>query len=314
MISASAPAKVVLGGEYAVLDGAPGICMAVDRRAVASIAPTEDDGLVAAPGITDLIGRFRWIGDELSWLDGAEEYRLVDPALRTSGRRDALAIALNTMNFADDAGNKYGIGSSAAIMVALCAALHESADVYEIAAVAHRVFQDGAGSGIDIACSTTGGLIAFQRGEVESLAWPEDLHFRLLWTGAKASTAEKIAALAKTDALPSRERLAEKAAQISAAWRGGDAGRILADYPVWIEALREFSDDYGLDVFGAGHDALVSAAADAGLVYKPCGAGGGDVGVVLGIDPAALDEFVTTSGIAVVECALDDSGVRIEQS
>jgi phosphomevalonate kinase len=35
---ASAPGKLVLAGEYAVLDGAPAIVMAVDRRAVVSVA------------------------------------------------------------------------------------------------------------------------------------------------------------------------------------------------------------------------------------------------------------------------------------
>ena len=34
---ASAPGKFVLSGEYAVLDGAPAICVAVDRRAVVTI-------------------------------------------------------------------------------------------------------------------------------------------------------------------------------------------------------------------------------------------------------------------------------------
>ena len=36
-IRASAPGKIVLSGEYAVLDGAPAICAAVDRRAAVTI-------------------------------------------------------------------------------------------------------------------------------------------------------------------------------------------------------------------------------------------------------------------------------------
>ena len=39
---ASAPGKIVLAGEYAVLWGAPAICMAVDRRAVAKVGPLTD--------------------------------------------------------------------------------------------------------------------------------------------------------------------------------------------------------------------------------------------------------------------------------
>jgi phosphomevalonate kinase len=39
---ASAPGKIVLAGEYAVLWDAPAICMAVTRRAVASVTDSAD--------------------------------------------------------------------------------------------------------------------------------------------------------------------------------------------------------------------------------------------------------------------------------
>ena len=36
-VTASAPGKIMLGGEYAVIDGAEAVLMAVDRRAVAHL-------------------------------------------------------------------------------------------------------------------------------------------------------------------------------------------------------------------------------------------------------------------------------------
>ncbi len=42
-ITASAPGKLVLSGEYAVLDGAPAICMAVDRRARVTISASGEE-------------------------------------------------------------------------------------------------------------------------------------------------------------------------------------------------------------------------------------------------------------------------------
>ncbi|MDH3305214.1 MAG: hypothetical protein OEM92_08415, partial [Gammaproteobacteria bacterium] len=57
---ASAPGKLVLCGEYAVLDGAPAVCMAVDRRATVTV--TDADGRwhrVSAPGYASTEGRFR---------------------------------------------------------------------------------------------------------------------------------------------------------------------------------------------------------------------------------------------------------------
>ena len=41
-VTASAPGKVVLSGEYAVLSGAPAICMAVNRRATVTIEQTSN--------------------------------------------------------------------------------------------------------------------------------------------------------------------------------------------------------------------------------------------------------------------------------
>jgi len=56
--------------------------------------------------------------------------------------------------------------------------------------------------------------------------------------------------------------------------------------------LREFSDDHELGIFDAGHAEMVAAAAAAGLVYKPCGAGGGDIGIVLASDAESIAAFV----------------------
>ncbi len=53
-VKTSAPGKVVVSGEYAVLDGAPAICMAVNRRAHISITTTDNDyHSVLAPGFSE---------------------------------------------------------------------------------------------------------------------------------------------------------------------------------------------------------------------------------------------------------------------
>ncbi len=52
-----------------------------------------------------------------------------------------------------------------------------------------------------------------------------------------------------------------------------------------------------------------------GLVYKPAGAGGGDIGIVFGRDAAELDAFIAhRAGLihGVVSCELDPNGVRLE--
>jgi hypothetical protein len=53
-----------------------------------------------------------------------------------------------------------------------------------------------------------------------------------------------------------------------------------------------------------------------GLIYKPCGAGGGDVGIALGADNAALERFADnlTPDHAILDARLDPAGVRVETS
>ena len=297
-IAASAPGKIVLAGEYAVLWDAPAICMAVDRRAVATVSPRSDGEChVTTPGFS-----------------GADRFRILDAVTR--GARPPCDIELDTSAFMM-AGEKIGIGSSAALTVALLAALAASDAVYAEALDAHSRLQQGAGSGIDVAAAVHGGLLEYRlpTRAVTRLEWPAGLAFRVVWTGVPASTEAQLSKLAARATRPSRSALLLAAPRICEAWRSGEADRILAEYVGYIGVLRQFSVDHDLGIFDAGHDELTDAAMVDGLVYKPAGAGGGDVGMLFGRDEAELDAFLerhTDLVRGVLPCELDPSGVRLE--
>ena len=89
---------------------------------------------------------------------------------------------------------------------------------------------------------------------------------------------------------------------------------LLREYPEYIERLRRFSVDYDLGIFDAGHDELVNEAQDAGLVYKPCGAGGGDIGVALATTRLSLASFEKTAmraGFTALESSIDPRGAML---
>ena len=297
---ASAPGKIVLSGEYAVLYGAPAICMAVRRRAVVTIHEhAEAGGRITTPGYA-----------------GADADAIVN-AVGVQGRHGH-DFELDTRAFSEHK-KKIGLGSSAALVVALVAAWENSTDVFSAALEAHRKLQGGTGSGVDVAAAVHGGLIdyAMQSRRVRALSWPRDLAMRVLWTGVAASTSARLEKLAATRERPSRAVLGERAQRMASAWRSGDAGEILAGYAGYIDALRQFSLDHDLGIFDAGHDELTDAARARNLVYKPAGAGGGDIGVLFGPDPAALDTFIGGHGHLihdVVACELDPAGVRLERA
>jgi len=330
LATASAPGKVVLSGEYAVLVGAPAVCMAIDRRAHVTIAARDDaHHVVSRVGTSNKPCRFKSSDGVIEWIDAGDDFALLEAVWETVGFEPTsnVSLRLDTREFSDVAsGNKTGIGSSAALTAALAAALgdlnsgEQNSNAPEAATVAfdaHQKFQGGRGSGVDIATSVAGGLIEYVMNgrETHQLTWPDELVYALIWTGAPASTKQKLDRLARSKPRPSRAALVYSARRLGKAWRKGQAGNILNEYHDYISVLREFSVDHDIGIFDAGHAELVIAARAAGLVYKPCGAGGGDVGIVLADSTAAVESFLGTalggSG-QVLDARLDVRGVLAE--
>lgn len=315
-VMATAPGKAVLSGEYAVLHGAPAICMAVDRRAIARVSNVETAwNSVTAPGYSTSEGRFVCHGSKLEWLQGQDDFGLVDAAFEVLDRsgNDCVSVELDTRAFFDEAsGTKIGLGSSAALTVALSAALIQSHDVIDDALEIHRRFQSGAGSGVDIATAVRGGLLEYRMkcAEVSPLVWPQGLAYRLVWTGVPADTKSKLNRFEGAGHRNSRDALVNAATRMATAWPSASA--VLGVFPDYVDTLRKFSEDYDLGIFDASHDKLVAESRSAGLIYKPCGAGGGDVGILMGTTYEKLDEFLAgfpVAGCRVLESKLDTQGV-----
>jgi phosphomevalonate kinase len=319
-LAASAPGKFVLSGEYAVLDGAPAVCVAVDRRAEVTVeAYGGPCHAVSAPGFSAASGRFNAGYDGLTWLAGGGDFSLFEAvwnASRPAPPASSLLITLDTTAFRESgSGSKIGLGSSAALTAAAATALHSlgGAAAAEVAHAAHRVFQGGAGSGVDIACSIAGGIIEYRMADrrVTPLAWPTGLHYSLLWSGVAAETQARIARFSSQPASRPRDELGKASRAMASLWRAGDASAIVAGAAAYTRALQRFDETHELGIFGAGHARLAAQAAAAGLVYKPCGAGGGDVGVALATHRSSLASFEKTAlreGFTVLELQTDPRG------
>jgi phosphomevalonate kinase len=260
----------------------------------------------------------------LRWSHGKGEYKLVDDIWRTANARAerGFSIRLDSREFVDNSGRKIGVGSSAALCVALSAALCEAtatdAPAAPIAYAAHRQFQGGLGSGADIACSLGGGLIDYSMGDRygRQLSWPKGLSCFVLWSGIPVNTENKLNQLGKQDRYSSRDALVDAARKTAASWGTGSSEDILSEYRHYCRVLQEFGVDHNLGIFDAGHDDLAAAAEKAGLVYKPCGAGGGDVGVLLGDDDEKLMHFISNSmpaGFERLDMQIDLQGLQVHR-
>lgn len=323
-ISASAPGKIVVSGEYVVLDGAPAICMAVDRRARVTIRSSEGScHTVTAPSFSPNNGCFDVEDGRVVWQTGSAEFALLSAVWQAAPLRfsEHLALSLDSGEFYGPGGaGKLGVGASAALSVALTAALHDcagsTADVERVATSAHRALQHGLGSGVDIACSLRGGVVEFRVGpdSVRALRWPVGLAWGVLWSGVAVDTHTKLRMLQFKDMRPSRAVLHAAADRVLTAWNNARVAAILDELRRYTSALRTFSVDHELGIFDAGHDDVTNAANASGVVYKPCGAGGGDVGIVLAADAAAVTEFAKTAaglGFEHLQMSIDDHGVRL---
>ncbi|HSH43420.1 MAG TPA: hypothetical protein VK973_14965 [Arenicellales bacterium] len=318
-VTASAPGKLVLIGEYAVLEGAPALVMAVDRRVRVSLRPGREDCIsVSAPGLVERGGRFRVDASGPHWLAGnAEDFRLVThiaASLAADGGwpGGGLEMTLDSSELieqVDGAARKLGLGSSAALTVALCLALgyygasHQQGDALpalETLVNIHAGFQGRRGSGLDVAASLLGGVIEYSRagppvavpGKI-----PDDVAMVFVWSGREASTGGFLAGVDEWRRHhPSQYRrrmatLADLASAAVVAGRGNDAEEFLGCLDDYATALESLGRESGLDIVSAPHRRLRALARRCGVVYKPCGAGGGDIGIGVCRDREALAGF-----------------------
>jgi phosphomevalonate kinase len=338
-IEASAPGKLVLVGEYAVLEGAPALVLAIDRRARVVLDECEGDacridapdiGVVGAQWQLDADGCVRW--DDLDGTE-TERLRLITTVIETlcAGKAPVpFRARLDTRAFfLDDTRQKLGLGSSAAVTVALTAALcaHQGCEVppAQRLIAMHRTFQDGRGSGVDVAASLRGGAITYRlhssAPRIAPTAWPASLHWCCVWSGRPAQTSEMLARMAVWRArapasygLLLRDlRLCAEAATM--AIETGNAAALLETVSLYADGLRKLGEASGVDIFSLEHHAIAACAAACGVVYKPCGAGGGDIGIALSSDPLRLREFrmrVAREGFREIELQLDAWGLRVD--
>lgn len=337
-VTASAPGKLFLLGEYAVLHGAPALLTAVDRRVRVTVHTSGHGAwLVNAPALDIVNCVLEDDGTLPAELDPQtrDRLRVFDAVRREVARRLSARDFLSGLTVTIDSaafwhrGGKLGLGSSAAVAAALTAALAEAAglriDAAELrasATLAHREAQFGAGSGGDVAACCTGGLLTFRRDADPIVrSWPQELSMSVVVTGAGSSSTElvgRVAAYAERDPAGHRAdlaRLAELADQAVPALASVDAFMALAD--AYFDALLELDRHAAAGIVSARHRDLHAVAADAGGVFKTSGAGGGDVGLVFarrGAQAVGAEAALRRAGAEVVSLGFSAAGVRVDEN
>jgi len=295
---ACAPGKLVLSGAYAVLTGAPGLVVAVDRYVTA---------------------------------DSARPATFLTPEVQAALGEGCIAPWFDAENLREN-GQKLGLGSSAAILVASLAALELDAEpglsdaelcarVYLRALHAHRTAQGG-GSGVDVAASAHGGVLSARRQqgvlELTPVALPEGLYFQVWACSVSASTAvflSRIAELAARDAAAHRACIAAQAdaAELALdAVQRGSAADFVAAIARQVGTLTKLGDAAGVGIVTSELAELGALAASLGAAFLPAGAGGGDVAYYVGLTPPGpgFEARARQLGLSPVALRLGARGVH----
>lgn len=322
IVRTSAPGKLVFCGEYVVLDGAPAIGIAVNRRSVVSVSTAAGKlGTYRCPGFDDSPHSYaKGAAGQIDW-QSASHLDLVEATAAGFPDMPLVDAILDTSAFSSvDSGDKLGLGSSASLSVSLTASFAQLAGESAGLAAAHathRRFQEGRGSGIDVATCYAGGVIEFaidRAADPRRLEWPAGLFFALFWTGVPSSTTGRLKQFEEAGNTKSRLGLAQASGDIINAWT--DARDVLLAAAPYVDALRSFDRDLDLHMFAGGHEYLWGLAKKYPVVYKPCGAGGGDVGIALATDADAIDEFALAtigSGVERLDVKIDFDGLIVEE-
>lgn len=341
-VEASAPGKLLLIGEYAVLDGAPALVMAVDRRVDVRIESAVDrQGWLNAPQLGIRRAAMRVEAGRLQ-CDGVDADvlgvtgKLIPAILRALGRApediQATNIEINSgALFEVVAGRpvKLGLGSSAAVCAALAVGLDGwfagSGDGARTGNRLERwlpVYREALGaraSGADLAAAFRGGFRQFRStGEAvdcSPVTWPKELYWRAVWTRQAAQTTDFVGAF---DAWKQSDPAGAAGILAGLNEITRHACASVGDGAELFEACRGYADQIGVlgeamgtEILTRAHRRLAEFARQCGVVYKSCGAGGGDLGIVLALDPDRLRAF--ESGISdrdgvPLNLAISDSG------
>ena len=313
MIEASAPGKLVISGEYAVLTGAPALVAAVDRRVTCTLKPRDSGGWrFTSTGFDDdrTISKADVFAAPPTTIPGIVRRSIAEP-----DAPEHVEVHIDSASCYRD-GIKLGIGSSAATVTALATAFGvmtggapRLTDLYDL----HADFQGG-GSGLDIAAAVTGGVIRFEDRVATPIRLPKGIHLAFVFTGAGSRTT---ALLATFDAWRQRgatgplERLAAAAREVVDSTTLPDA--FLDALGEYTDLLERFDRSTRIGIFGPGHRRARVLSSRLGAVYKPCGAGGGDTGVAVSTEVDVIDAFkegAEAAGLVVLDMNISPRGVQ----
>lgn len=321
-IHISAPGKLMLFGEYAVLEGEPCLTAAVNHRMHATVTKNTTKQFVL--DAKDLgVSRYTKSIDEIGTGDILKEAKFAEIAIDNFFKKFPEKKSGVHIQTAAAFSKNFGFGSSAATAVAIIFALSELFGMHlskkAVFDLAYKTVLDvqKKGSGFDVASSVYGGVLYYVAGgkTIEPLDI-DSIPLLVGYTGTKADTVTFIntfGELKKSDPTvveKTCKAIGNIVKQAKNAMEKNDwktAGRLMQENQ---QLLNTFN------VSTPVLDALMSAAEKNGAYgAKISGAGGGDcmIALVPLKKKDAVIETIKNNGGSIIDVAVEMEGVRIEK-
>jgi mevalonate kinase len=307
---------MILIGEYSVLEGGTSIVMAINRYCRITFKPSKNrDFILNSPilNISDLrfrIKKNKTIEFKIELSENLKEklifftrtFELFLTEVNTVNRLPEFEITIDTGQFfVNKAKSKLGLGSSAALSTGLVhgllfvvKSLYKTAvppaELFNLAQKIHYLSQDKKGSGIDIAASCYGGVISFQKQNsttIKKLTLPEELIILPVWSGVSESTRDLVDKVTKFKMKRHDEyetimvNLKRFSAEADNLLEKKDVPGFLTSCGKFFENLKKLGIESETNIVSSLHQEIANIAHAEGAVYKPSGAGGGDIGLIM---------------------------------
>ena len=314
------PGKIVISGEYAVLDGAHAIVSALNQRVKIKIKKSDKQHNIFLTSALDSMFPFI-IDDDFNvvWLDSDPGVfgLLLQYAINIMKTKfkENFCIDVNSSEFfqttQDGRVHKLGIGSSAAVSVGITQALTQYYGIstppehlLKQAGSIHEKLQGKQGSGIDVTCSFVDqGVIECTKDSVKKhtwsiLNWPNGLYLKVLTTNQGAPTRRLVAKYQNARSGHPNEfkvvldQFLEITKSLSIAWRSEDIDLIIDLLSRYDGHIKKIDKIGNIGIYTQLHSDLQNIASGHNIFYKPSGAGGGDIGLAFSTSLGALNDFL----------------------
>ncbi len=336
-----APGKLIIIGEYAVLYGSESLVTSVDRYCKVTVKSSiTEESIFRAKNIPGSEFRFR--------LDDQSELEFLTPVLsdltfaqhavqhvyqflKDNGLKfHPCVITADTSDFYHRlTGSKLGLGSSAAFSVAILKALLEfnnytvSPDnLFKMSHDVHFTAQGKKGSGIDIAASVFGSILKYKMviapDGVVKVNKNSDLYMIYIWSGEAASTSDMLETLnifqqsnpqIFSELINKLKDLANQGCQSYST----DTKAFLDIVKEYYLQMKIMGEKAGIPIISKNHCDIAEEVMNLGAVYKPSGAGGGDLGIAFCSSETIYQDLhkkLVSKNIDVMDISAEEMGVH----